>query len=439
MIISHMSINVRLYQEGDEEGIVNVINSAFGSFRGWGLDAEKWLEYDKDDFAFNKNLALVAETDGKIVGHVMLMLREFKLGKNTYIKFGGVANVSTMPEYRGRGIATRLMTKAIEVCKEKDLSLSSLLTGYDGIAHGIYRKVGYTDTLFESSFRGKRKEMEEAYQNLPENNSIQIREAEISDLETFSSLYDRSLIAYNGVCRRPLEYWKKKIFDKKYYHSFFYVTKGIYKIIAFKNGTPTGYAIYGISEEADRRIGFPPFSGGILELVGLDNESRIALFKHILNEFLSKKLKFMVFSFPDSKDYKRLTRFFKKIGSSGILMDYVTKQDKLFTELKNELSLRLEEYGGFNRLRFTLISEYGETNLEVSGNEVDIIENNSDNKIMVDKDYFVRMIYGIESFNDVLLKNGIISIKTEKFRKVYELLNVMFPRREFHIWTIDHW
>ncbi len=433
-----MSVTIRLYKEGDEEGIVNVINSAFGSFRGWGLDKEKWLEYDKDDYAFDKDMALVAEVDGKIVGHVMLMLREFKIGRETFVRFGGVANVSTMPEYRGRGIATRLMNKTIEVCREKGLSLSSLMTGYDGIAHGVYRKVGYTDTMFESSFRGKIKEIEAAYNNLPDKSNIYIREANISDIEMFSYIYEKGLKNYNGVCRRPLEYWKNKIFNKYYYHSFFYVTKGIYRIIATKNGKPMGYAIYGIGDEADRRIGFPPRSGGILELIGLDNDSRVALFKYVLKEFIEKKLKYAVFNFPESKDYERLSSFFKKIGGSGILMDYITNQNKFFEEIKKELSLRLKEYGGFCRFDVKLISEYGEANLEVSGNEVNMIEE-SNNKIYFDKDSFVRMIYGIQSFKEILSNNGLLSVKTENFRKVYEVLNILFPRKEFHIWTIDHW
>ncbi|OYT54818.1 MAG: hypothetical protein B6U76_07085 [Desulfurococcales archaeon ex4484_217_2] len=434
-----MSINFRLYKDGDEEQIVEVINSAFTTFREWGLDRDSWLEYDADDYAFDKNMALVAEADGRIVGHIMIVLREFKLGVETYIKFGGIANVSTHPDYRGRGIATKLMTKAVEVCREKSLPLSSLLTGFHGVAHGIYRKIGYTDTIYMSHFWGKRKEIENAYSKIGFDTNVNVREVSRNDIEVLSRVYDLWSRSYNGVCRRPLDYWRKKIIEKSYYHSFFYVSKGIYKIVSTCDSKVTGYAIYGISDETDRRIGIPPHTGGLFELVALDDKSRVTLFKHVLGEFIDKKVKRVVLHLPHSKEYFRLTRHFIEIGEDTVLMDYITNQPLLFNMLTQELQSCLERYGGFNRMKITLASDFGTTTIKVSGCEIEIFGEVSENYIYFEKDSFVRMIYGIEGFSDVLGKKGIVKVRTEDFQGVKELLSILFPRRDFHIWKIDNW
>jgi len=75
----------------------------------------------------------------------------------------------------------------------------------------------------------------------------------------------------------------------------------------------------------------------------------------------------------------------------------------------------------------------------VSGCEIEISGEVSENYIYFEKDSFVRMIYGIEGFSDILGKEGIVKVRTEDFQGVKELLSILFPRRDFHIWKIDNW
>ena len=75
-----MVLEFRRYRDGDEVGIVETMNSAFETFRQWGLTSDIWLELTRRDYGFRRDLALVAEEDGKIVGHVQLVLRKLRYG-----------------------------------------------------------------------------------------------------------------------------------------------------------------------------------------------------------------------------------------------------------------------------------------------------------------------------------------------------------------------
>lgn len=97
----------RRYRVGDEEEMVEVLGSCFDGFRDYGLRPGVWLEYDSRDHGFSKEKALVAEHNGRIVGHVQLVFMELKMGEGVFVVNGGVSNVCTHLEYRGRGVATR--------------------------------------------------------------------------------------------------------------------------------------------------------------------------------------------------------------------------------------------------------------------------------------------------------------------------------------------
>ncbi|SMY08255.1 GNAT family N-acetyltransferase [Flavimaricola marinus] len=59
------------------------------------------------------HLRLVWREDGQIVGHMALCFRDIRLGE-ALVPIVGLAEVSTDPAYRGRGIASGLMRAAVD-------------------------------------------------------------------------------------------------------------------------------------------------------------------------------------------------------------------------------------------------------------------------------------------------------------------------------------
>jgi len=83
---------------------------------------------------------LVAEEDGKIVGACWTRIME---------DYGHVDNytpsfaISLYPEYRGRGIGTKLMTEMLKMLKKQGYEKASLAVQKSNYAVKMYRKTGF--------------------------------------------------------------------------------------------------------------------------------------------------------------------------------------------------------------------------------------------------------------------------------------------------------
>jgi predicted N-acetyltransferase YhbS len=116
-------MGIRVYREGDEDEIARILNECFESFKSFGLTGDSWLRTFEYDPGYHKELAFVAEQDGRIVSHVQLVERELKVGAGSTLRIAGVANVATLKDYRRSGISTRLLTRALDVARKKGFML----------------------------------------------------------------------------------------------------------------------------------------------------------------------------------------------------------------------------------------------------------------------------------------------------------------------------
>ncbi|MCD6421116.1 MAG: ribosomal protein S18-alanine N-acetyltransferase [Thaumarchaeota archaeon] len=90
---------------------------------------------------------LVAEVDGDIAGYIMCRVeRGFsKLSKLNLTRLGHVISIAVLPEYRRRGIAKALLTRAMKVLKEEygceEVYLEVRVSNQPAIT--LYRKLGF--------------------------------------------------------------------------------------------------------------------------------------------------------------------------------------------------------------------------------------------------------------------------------------------------------
>lgn len=107
-----MSWKVRLYQEGDEIGIVNLLKLVFPESE---YNMRRWLwKYKANPRGF---MAVVGEHRGEIVGHMGLVLVDLKVG-NGIIRGSQACDLCIHPDFRRQGmflaIGKTLMMKASE-------------------------------------------------------------------------------------------------------------------------------------------------------------------------------------------------------------------------------------------------------------------------------------------------------------------------------------
>lgn len=88
---------VRMYQEGDEIGIVSLMNLEENS----EYNLRRWLwKYKHNPYGF---LTVVAEHNGRIVGHMGLFLVDVKVG-NKIIRGSQACELGVHPDFRHQGM-----------------------------------------------------------------------------------------------------------------------------------------------------------------------------------------------------------------------------------------------------------------------------------------------------------------------------------------------
>jgi len=434
-------LTFRFYEDGDEVGIVEVINSAFSSFKNWGLDVNKWMSYEDDDYAFRRENALVALYNGQVVGHVQLILRKLKIGERTYVNNCGIANVSTRPEFRRRGIATELMKRALQFCKSKKIPLSGLFTGYPGTPHRVYRRVGYANTLYNYIFAAEMDEVLENIDQIPYSR-VKVLEIEPSDVDEIARVYEEAHRNYTGVAFRPREYWLKKVLgDRAYFQTFFYESPGAFiRLKAVKEGEVVGYVIATIPKKAKYKVGRYD-SGVILEMVSADHRVLGSLLIELLRRFREEGLRSIIANVPMTGEYFEVLSNFEVFKERGIFMEGVPCVKELFDSLASELSNRLERSGVRGNFKLLIKTFCGDIILKFSGFSVERIESSDsvDFAVSISWNEFTRMIYGIEGFLEILADGKASICGKREPKRVIRVLSATFPSLKFYIWTIDHW
>ncbi len=129
----------RRFKRGDEESVVEVIRSAMPVFEAYGLEPGEWL---RSGGGASPENTYVAEAEGRIRSVVQVALKELFFAEP--LRIAGIANVSTMPGYRGKGLATRLLQYALSDMAGRGVGVAGLFAGLGSPAYRIYLRLGFT-------------------------------------------------------------------------------------------------------------------------------------------------------------------------------------------------------------------------------------------------------------------------------------------------------
>ena len=130
-------ISTREYREGDEYGIIELLNIVFEKWRS-GLKYWKWL-YEKNPAG--RPVIWVAEDGNSIVGHYAIFPVKMKLGENSIMGSQSV-DTAVRSEFRRQGILKMLARRVYETGGKKGMLLTY---GFTAVQKPAYR--GLTHTL----------------------------------------------------------------------------------------------------------------------------------------------------------------------------------------------------------------------------------------------------------------------------------------------------
>ncbi|WFD11869.1 GNAT family N-acetyltransferase [Tepidibacter hydrothermalis] len=105
-------LTIRQEQKDDHKQVYNVAKKAFENAEHTDSDEHNLIERLRYAKEFVPKLSLVAELEGKIVGHILFT--EIKIGKKIGLS---LAPVSVDPKYQSGGIGSNLIIKGHKIAK----------------------------------------------------------------------------------------------------------------------------------------------------------------------------------------------------------------------------------------------------------------------------------------------------------------------------------
>src|SRR5579863_722257 len=140
----------------------------------------------------------VAVADGKLVSAVTICKRVVACG-DLRLTMGGIGNVATLPDYRGRGYNTECMQPAVAIMEADAMDFSLLGTGIND----YYARVGFSTMPFDVLHGPIRTDF------APRPTDCAVRPAAADDLPAIRAVHD----AYNHTrpytARRDEAYWRE--------------------------------------------------------------------------------------------------------------------------------------------------------------------------------------------------------------------------------------
>lgn len=130
-----MNMILRHENENDYESVYNLIKLAFANEEYSDKDEQNLVTRLRKSNAYIPELSIVAEVDGKIVGHILFT--KIKIG-NTNTLALALAPLVVHPEYQNRGIGGTLIKEGHRVAKQLGYEISVVL-GHDK----YYKRFGY--------------------------------------------------------------------------------------------------------------------------------------------------------------------------------------------------------------------------------------------------------------------------------------------------------
>jgi predicted acetyltransferase len=176
------------------------------------------------------------------------------------VSMGAVASVAVRPDQRGRGIAPRLLTRAVERMHEQGLAVSTLHPA----TTRFYRDLGWE---IGGEF-GIRRVPAASLAALPPGEPECLRPGRAADLDAVRECYDRVAPGINGAIDRTDARWRDQLALERP-HRYVYVYDG--------DGQVDGYVVYE-QQQGGRQWGFRIT---VHELVAADARAAVTLWRHV--------------------------------------------------------------------------------------------------------------------------------------------------------------
>ena len=202
----------------------------------WLNDRAFFARYFHHDPTFRDDLCFVAVDRGRIVSTLQVFRKQMRL-HGAVVQVAGVGNVFTAAEYRERGLASELLTRAIAAMDEHRFDLSMLFA----TRLVFYGRHGWQSHVRHLVF------IEPAA--VAPTGEYDIAPFAQSDLDAVMHIYDTYAAGLSGSTVRDRRYWLGQLRYAGNPHEDFLVARDSGEVVAYARGTLL-YDFYVIMEHA---------------------------------------------------------------------------------------------------------------------------------------------------------------------------------------------
>lgn len=108
-----LNLVIRQETENDQETVYEIVKAAFENAEHTNGDEQNLVNRLRKSEAFIPELSLVAEREGKLVGHILFT--KAKIGAKLVL---AIAPLAVLPESQGQGIGKKLILTGHEIAKQ---------------------------------------------------------------------------------------------------------------------------------------------------------------------------------------------------------------------------------------------------------------------------------------------------------------------------------
>lgn len=172
------------------------------------------------DSGYDFQTTWIAKVDGKIAASVQIF-PYYTYFENIYLKVGGIGNVATYPEYRGKGLIQTILKKQSEWMGNNGFDLSLLFTDINS----FYERVGWHTIPIQTK----------VIKSMPDISGFDYSIVEFSnaDLGDIKELYENFSEKYKGARIRSSIYWENQLKKRDLKPANFLIAKNNNGIVAY--------------------------------------------------------------------------------------------------------------------------------------------------------------------------------------------------------------
>lgn len=365
-------MQTRSIRPDEQEICLDLLSNAFENTR-----REYFKRYFDGDPWTKPEYTRLVEDNGDLVSVVQICRRDVRYGDQV-LSMGGIANVGTPPEFRGKGYSTEALKSSIEVMTDDKMDFSILFTGINA----YYVRLGWTtiDTIQHSAT------LKDSLNGL--DVPYTVRPFSDADVDAVVDIYNEFNANIPLTAIRTPDYWSGFVNTPQS------VTFEIF--IAESDGIPVAYLAGNGHKETFGIAEMCCLNGHETALVALAREAYdrakelgLSKFVHRMPNVESINTALLDVSEPlSSVDYPYV--MFRIIDMHG-----------MFTKVLTELSKRSIGLKGGGQITIG-VTGFADVTLDIAPGQVSFLDQASDSRVDLSQRDFWALFFGFKQPDEVL-------------------------------------